>query len=184
MNRLVILPDETLEPHAARLRMRIEAVARDLGPENLADLVDPVALEVFRSVCAPADCELVLWAHAEGYHAAAWSIPEDLASRATADVNAGLVAMVAESARGAWQREPELRAANWTNFARLRGREPASMAGVPVVIAGRLLGVLALVDFSGATGDDVLRPLTHAAEMFARLAEDRILRACLGLENR
>jgi len=183
MNRLVILPDETLEPHVARLRMRIESVARDLGPDNLADLLDPVAAEVFRTVCAPADCEMVLWSRAEGYYSAVWSIPEDLAARVTADVSAGLVSMVAESTRGAWQSEPELRVVDWTNLVRLRGREPVAMAGVPVTIAGKVVGVLSLVDFSGVTDEGVLRPLAHATEIFARLAEDRILRCCIGLEN-
>ena len=40
MNRLVILSDESLEPLAGALRLRLEAIARQISAENLAPFLD------------------------------------------------------------------------------------------------------------------------------------------------
>ena len=181
MKRLVILPDEALEPMAGQLRFRLESIAREVSAENLPDLVDSLSSGLLVNASKPHSP--MLWALADKHHSLVWGSEDsrEIVLRATADTREGLIAMVFDSGRAAFLREPELRADAWTNLPRLRDHSIEAMAAVPVRLAGRVVGVLSLVG-PGVEESDVGR-LALASEVFSRLAESRILRDCLGLDR-
>jgi hypothetical protein len=79
-----------------------------------------------------------------------------------------------------------LNASDWTNFEQKRGAKLRSMAAHPIKIFGRGVAVLSLSQFekslspkASIEGDPQLA--TAAASLLARLAEDRLIRSCLGL---
>jgi hypothetical protein len=183
MNRLVILSDESLEPLAGALRLRLEAIARQISAENLAPFLDATVAGEIEDLALATNSAAFLWGRGEACHTAVWAseTARNLASRATADSSDSLVARVFESARGDFLAAGGCN--EWTNLGRLSGRTLVSMACVPVVICGRVIGALALASFEDGLDESVLRPLTRAAEIFGRLAEARILRECLGMEN-
>jgi hypothetical protein len=182
MNRLVILSDESLEPLAGALRLRLEAIARQISAENLAPFLDATVAGVIEDLALATHSSAFLWGRGEACHSAVWAseTSRNLAGRATADCNEGLVARVFDSARGDFFTGEGFD--DWTNLGRLSGRALVSMACVPVLVSGRVVGALALASFEERLDETVLRPLTRAAEMFGRLAEARILRECLGME--
>lgn len=184
MKRLVILPDEKLEAVAAGLQLRLASIVREISAENLPDLIDPVSAEILAAVGKPLQVAPMLWACSGSHYSLVWmpDSPQELVLRATADLQDGLVAMVFKSERSAFAREPDLNVDRWTNLSRLKSQSLEAMAGVPVRLAGRVVGVLTL---SGSSVDEgQVGPLSLAAEVFAKLAEARMLRDCLGLENR
>lgn len=185
MNRLVILPDESLEPLAATLRVRLEAIAREISAENLATLLDPQAAALIEDLALSSKSDAMLWGAGEGCFQAVWAseAARNLISRATADCGEGLVARVVESGRGTFSGECEPFPAEWTNLARLRGAAAVSMAGVPLRLAGRVIGVLSLFKLDADLDGSAMGPLGRAAEIASSLAGARILRECLGMET-
>jgi hypothetical protein len=185
MNRLVILPDETLEPLAGNLRLRLEAIAREISSENLAALLDPLAAGLMEDLAASTNSDALLWGSADACHSVVWAseAARDLVSRATADCKEGLVARVFESERATFSGEGGFFSHEWTNLARLRGAASVSIACAPVRLAGRVVGVLSLSSTDAEILDAVTGPLGRVAEVFGRLAATRILRDCLGLET-
>ena len=181
MKRIVILPDESLEPIAGQLRLRLESIAREVSAENLPDLVDSLSTGLLVNASKPHSP--MLWALAGKHHALVWASEDsrEIVFRATADIREGLIAMVFDSGRAAFLREPELRADAWTNLPKLRDHSIEAMAAVPVRLAGRVVGVLSLAG-PEVEESDVGR-LALASEVFSRLAESRILRDCLGLDR-
>ena len=69
-----------------------------------------------------------------------------------------------------------------TNLARLCGASSISLAGVPVRLAGRVVGVLSLFKREAELDGSAMGPLGRLSEIRASLAEARILRECLGRE--
>jgi len=185
MNRLVILSDETLQPLAGNLRLRLEAIAREISSENLAALVDPLTAALMEDLAASTKTGVLLWGAADGCHSVVWAseAARDLVSRATADVKDGLVARIFESERAIFSGEGEMHSPDWTNLARLRGAALLSMAGAPVRLAGRVVGVLSLFSTDAEISRSATGPLGRVAEVFGRLAAARIVRECLGLES-
>ena len=181
MKRIVILPDESLEPIAGQLRLRLESIAREVSSENLPDLVDSLSTGLLVNASKPHSP--MLWALAGKHHSLVWASEDsrEIVFRATADILEGLIAMVFDSGRAAFLREPELRADAWTNLPKLRDHSIEAMAAVPVRLAGRVVGVLSLAG-PEVEESDVGR-LALASEVFSRLAESRILRDCLGLDR-
>ena len=181
MKRIVILPDESLEPIAGQLRLRFESIAREVSAENLPDLVDSLSTGLLVNASKPHSP--MLWALAGKHHSLVWASEDsrEIVFRATADIREGLIAMVFDSGRAAFLREPELRADAWTNLPKLRDHSIEAMAAVPVRLAGRVVGVLSLAG-PEVEESDVGR-LALASEVFSRLAESRILRDCLGLDR-
>ena len=181
MKRIVILPDESLEPIAGQLRLRLESIAREVSAENLPDLVDSLSTGLLVNASKPHSP--MLWALAGKHHSLVWASEDsrEIVFRATADIREGLIAMVFDSGRAAFLREPELRADAWTNLPKLRDHSIEAMAAVPVRLAGRVVGVLSLAG-PEVEESDVGR-LALASEVFSRLAESRILRDCLGLDR-
>lgn len=184
MNRLVILPDESLEPLAATLRVRLEAIAREISAENLAALLDPQAAALIENLALSSKSDAMFWGAGEGCFPAVWAseAARNLVSRATADRREGLVARVFESGRGTFSGECESFSPEWTNLARLCGVSSISLAGVPVRLAGRVVGVLSLFKREAELDGSAMGPLGRLAEIAASLAEARILRECLGME--
>ena len=181
MKRIVILPDESLEPIAGQLRLRLESIAREVSVENLPDLVDSLSTGLLVNASKPHSP--MLWALAGKHLSLVWASEDsrEIVFRATADIREGLIAMVFDSGRAAFLREPELRADAWTNLPKLRDHSIEAMAAVPVRLAGRVVGVLSLAG-PEVEESDVGR-LALASEVFSRLAESRILRDCLGLDR-
>jgi hypothetical protein len=185
MNRLVILPDETLHPLASSLRLRLEAIAREVSAQNLATLLDPLVSGMVGELATSTKTEALLWGASRACHSAVWAseTAQDLVFRATADSKEGLVARVFESGRGTVSGECESLSQEWTNLPRLRGRDVFSMACVPVNLAGRIVGTLSLFSMDSEIDCHLLGPLGRSAEIFSRIAEARILRECLAIES-
>jgi len=185
MNRLVILPDETLQPLASSLRLRLEAIAREVSAQNLATLLDPLVSGLVGELASSTKTEALLWGAGKECHSVVWAseTAQDLVSRATADSREGLVARVFESGRGTCSGECESFSQEWTNLPRLRGRDVFSMACVPASLAGRIVGTLSLFSMDSEIECRLMGPLGRAAEIFSRVAEARILRECLALES-
>jgi len=191
MNRLVIVPDEKFEPLASTLKGRLSAVAGELKSEHFAGLMNELCRRVLLGfVRNRSDQELLLWGCSDGPFRVAWtSLPpeSEVLNIVTAARDAGLPARVRESGQPATQTAGELQAGAWTNLEERRGRALDSMVASPVFVFDKCPAVLSLASYR--TGGEPRIPshadlvdLTETASLLARLIEDRLVRACLGLE--
>jgi hypothetical protein len=190
MERLVIVPDEQVDRFALQARLR--AIAGEVKAENLAYLMGEQSARVVLNGMHPSERqEVLVWGRSERSFLAAWTslTPlEEVAGALASDNEEGLVSQVFESSQTVVQNDDELRGATWTNLTEIRGRAIRSMAGSPVTLFGRPTAVLTLVEYregdtpGSLTFDDAAR-LTRVALLLARLLEDRLIRAALGLET-
>jgi hypothetical protein len=190
MERLVIVPDEQVDRFALQARLR--AIAGEVKAENLAYLMGEQSARVLlNGMHATEKQEVLVWGRSDRSFLVSWTslTPlEEVAGVLASDHEEGLVSQVFESGQTVVQNADELRGATWTNLTEIRGRAIGSMAGAPVSLFGRPTAVLTLVGYreGDAPGylsfEDAAR-LTRVASLLARLLEDRLIRAALGLET-
>jgi len=189
MDRLVIVPDEKLEPLVLSLKARLSAIVGEVRAENIADVIGEDTRLLPTLAQGGAGQELLLWARSARAFLAAWtSRPFDaIAGVATADLDVGLISQVFASGKSVLQAGAEVQANQWTNLEETRGQVIDGMAASPVFIFGKCAAALALAAYRGegnssAVTHEGLARLAEAASVVGRLLEDRLLRATLGFE--
>jgi hypothetical protein len=186
----LIIPDEKLEPLTLELKTRLITIASELRWEYLVDLFAAEGASILSTIHGSEDArEIQIWGKSPTSFIVVWSSKgkSDLAVGAvTASLGRGLINQVFESARPEMKEGEFLNASDWTNFEQKRGAKLRSMAGHPIKIFGRGVAVLSLSQFekslspkASIKGDPQLA--AAAASLLARLAEDRLIRSCLGL---
>lgn len=189
--RLVIVPDETLEPLALALRTRLAGLAGALVAENLAAALGEQALRLLGRLDGGKSVrEVIVWGCSGRAYLAGWTSlepDEEVALAASADAEAGLVAQVFATQRAVALAGTELRAGDWTNLEARRGRALAWMAASPALVFDRCAAVVTLHEFctdaaAGTPGANEVTALAEAADLAGRLIEDGLIRAALGLE--
>jgi hypothetical protein len=192
MERLVIAPDEKLEPLVLSLKARLPAIADEVRAENLASLMGERSRHVLLGIAdAGQQQELLLWARSHRAYAVVWSSlpPEsEVVDTVTGDQASGFISRVFASARSDVETSEDLQAATWTNLEEKRGRALDSMAASPVILFGKCTAALSLAQYQAQGGVKTLDqsdlvPVAEAASLLARLLEDRLLRAALGIES-
>jgi len=192
MNRLVIVPDEKLEPLAQILKARLSAVADEVKSEHFAGLMSDQCRRVLLGfVRYRKEQELLLWGCSDGAFRVAWtSLPpeSEVLNIVTATLDEGLPARVRASGQPAMQTADELQASAWTNLEERRGRALESLVASPLFLFDKCVAVLSLARYR--TEDEPLAPpqtdlaeLAEMTQLLARLLEDRLVRSCLGLES-
>lgn len=192
MERLVIVPDEKLEPLAISLRARLPAIADEARAENLASLMGERSRRFLLGIVDTGEQqELLLWGRSERGYVVVWTSlrPEsEVVGTVTADQASGFISRIFASGRSDVESGEDLQAATWTNLEEKRGRLLHSMAASPVILFGKCAAAVALAQYQ-VEGDvktldqsDAVR-VAEAASLLARLLEDRLLRAALGIES-
>lgn len=191
MERLVLVPDEKIEPLTLMLKATLPTVAAGVRAENLGGLIDLVAQSALRrAVQQTCVDELLVWARSASGLLVSWSSlrPEnEVVGIATAVLDDGLVARVFASSRSEEESAPELSASTWTNLEDRRGRRIATMAASPLPLFETSVGVLALVIYEKDAPTETKElgnaaDAAEAASLLRVLIEDRLLRSAIGLE--
>ena len=192
--RLVIVPDETLEPLTLALRTKLTGIAAALTAENVGAALGEQGLRMLdRLANRRPECEVILWGISARSYLAAWTSrePEDEVTLVvSADMELGLVARVGQALHArhtVLHSGPELRAADWTNLEARRGRSLAWMAASAIITFERCVAVVSVHEYRGdhvaGPGADEKTALTEVADLAGRLIEDCLIRATLGLET-
>jgi len=190
MSRLLIIPDEKFEPLTLELKTRLVAVASELRWEHLVDLFAAEGASILGTIHGIEDAlETQIWGRSPTNFIVVWSSKgkNDLAvGTVTAELGRGLINQVFESARPEMKEGDFLNASDWTNFEQKRGAKLRSMAGHPISLFGRCVAVLSLSQFESSVSPQMsnegdLQVAGAAALLLGRLAEDRLIRSCLGL---
>ena len=183
MERLVIVPDEKLEPLVLSLKARLHAIAEEVTPENFAALAGEQLLGFLNGgMEGVEDHELLVWLPSGRALVVAWTTldpKEEVVGAATAGFESGLLARVFASGNSERQQAADLEADTWTNLEDRRDRRLSSLAGSPIHLFGKCAGVLARAGYGNGCED---HPVAETAALLGRLVEDRIIRAVLGLE--
>jgi len=192
VNRLLIIPDEKFEPLTLELKSRLITIASELRWEHLTDLFAAEGASILSTIHGIEDSpEIQIWGKSPTSFIVVWSSKgkKDVAvGTVTAELGRGLINQVFESARPEMKQGDFLNASDWTNFEQKRGVKLCSMAAHPITIFARCVAVLSLSQFekplSPQTSNEGDPQVTGAvASLFARLAEDRLIRSCLGLDR-
>lgn len=192
MHRLVIVPDEQLEPLARALRSQLSALADELKSEHFAGLLSEPCRRILLAVVRNRPTqELLLWGLSDAMFRVAWtSLPpeSEVLNIVTAARNEGLPARVRASGLSAMQTADELQAGAWTNLEERRGRVLESLTASPVFLFDKCAAVLSLAKYR--TDESPVMPsqtdlaeVAEKASLLGRLLEDRLIRACLGMES-
>jgi len=183
MNRLVIVPDDSLELLVGSLKSKLAGVIREINSDNIVHAIGTHALD-FLTSATPADpeSEILLWAPETAGLAAAWTSAETR-GQIRSDRDEGLIFRVFSSGRSEAEAGVDLLAADWTNLEKIRGIPIAEMAASPVVAFETCIAVLSHVRYGIAAEDTTLEPPAETAALLARLIEGRLIRAILGLES-
>ena len=188
MNRLVIVPDAALEAAGLALKSRLAAIAGEIDATNIQPFMGPHALRCLTWAAEKnADSEILLWAREKNGYAVAWASGtprEDVEGRGRADEMEGMIARVFESHHSESERAHDLQAADWTNLERLRGATIDAMAASPVILFESCVAVLSRVRYRAKTENETTAAApAESASLLARLIEDRLIRATLGMES-
>jgi hypothetical protein len=192
MNRLVIVPDERLEPLVHILKGRVAAVASEVKSEHFGSLMtEQCRRTLLGFVRNRKEQELLLWGCSDGVFRVAWtslSPQSEVLNIVTAARDGGLPARVCASASAFTQTADELQAATWTNLEERRGRALQNLAASPVILFHKCAAVLSLASYRSEEGPQLspetdLSDLLEISWLLARLLEDRLLRSCLGMES-
>lgn len=192
MNRLVIVPDEQLEPLARTLKSQLSGLVDELRSEHFAGLLDESCRRILQGLVRNRKAhEVLLWGPSDAVFRVAWtSLPpeSEVLNIVTAARNEGLPARVRASGRSAMQAADELQAGAWTNLEERRGQVLESLAASPVFLFDKCAAVLSLAKYR--TDESPVMPsqtdlaeLAETASLLGRLLEDRLMRACLGMES-
>jgi hypothetical protein len=192
MERLVIVPDEKFEALVLSLKSRLPPIVDEVRAENLASLMGERSRRVLLGIAdAGQGQELLLWARSDRAYVVAWtSLPpeSEVVGTATADPVAGLINRLFASGRSDVESREDLQATTWTNLQEKRGRALHSMAASPVILFGKCAAAVSLAQYQTEQivktldQSDVVR-VAEVASLLARLLEDRLLRAALGIES-
>lgn len=188
MNRLVIVPDATLEAAGLALKLRLAAIAGEIDATNIPPFMGPHALRCLTWAAAEnTDSEILLWAREKNGYAVAWASGtprEDVEGRGRADQMEGMIARIFETHRSESEGAHDLQAADWTNLERLRGATIDAMAASPVILFESCVAVLSRVRYRGKTANESTATApAESASLLARLIEDRLIRVTLGMES-
>jgi len=182
MNRLVIVPEPSLEAAGLQVATKLAAIVSDISAAQLSESLGRHALRCLAwAVAEDPSAELILWGNDGADHALAWTSADGV-TRAQADGNDGLIAHVAASQRSAAEGAYELQAGEWTNLERMRGVSISAMAASPVVAFGTTVAVLSRVLY-GTEESGPPAPPADTASLLGRLVEDRLIRATLGMDS-
>jgi hypothetical protein len=190
MNRLLIIPDEKFEPLALDLKTRLLTIVKELRWEHLADLIGADGAFLLSTIHHADDSrEIQIWGKSPTGFVVVWTSKgktDPAVGTVTAELGRGLVNQVFESGRPEVKEGDFLNASDWTNFEQRRGAKLCSMAAHPIKLFGLCVAVLSLSQFENSISPQMsnagdLQVAGAAASLLARLAEDRLIRSCLGL---
>jgi hypothetical protein len=184
MNRLVIVPDERLEAVGADLMPRLAAISREIDANNLVGLFYAEVEGMLEKASARQDGVLLVWAAEGNGYSPAWAgegVAQDMVERVRADQGEGMIARVFGCGRGESAWADDLEISEWSNMEMVLGVKISAMSVSPVYVFGNCV---AAVSVSTTDAVDVLPlPLSEVSGLLAKLIEDRILRAALGMES-
>jgi hypothetical protein len=191
MNRLVIIPDETLELTGASLRPRLSGIVRELNADNLLQAMGEHTQRYLAHVSEGyTGEEFLLWARQGNGFAVAWasgSARTDVEGRVRADAEEGMIARIFATGRAESEPASDLQVADWTNLERVRGATIEEMSASPVFVFESCSAVFSRVRYRNMppspSAEQTVLPLADNSYLIGRLIEDRLIRAILGLES-
>lgn len=187
MERIVIVPSERNSQFGRELSAQASSIVEQITAQNIASVIGEAMFRLAANAERRPPFEIVLWARSDLRLLAAWtsvSPHSDVVGIASWQTDSGLVAEIFATETSRSMSEPILQAAVYTNLGDCRGRQIASMHGVPILAFGHCMGVLTSVGYEVAVQDPppgIENDVSKLSSLFGLFSELKIIKLCLGI---
>ncbi len=149
MERLIIIPEDSVE--SAEKRLKLRKITNKINGKNIQKLISEDILLLIKELNQTNLTEIIVWGKSDLGFEAAWIASNennDLEYKATCDSDKGLVSDVFSSDNTRILSEPELCLEEWSNLGNLiMNHQINSMIGKPILVFNVTVGVLTLVEY-------------------------------------